>query len=64
MKADDQLAADAHVAKATLLRLSKSCERIASRGASVTPIAHDLDKEDYRAIARILSDLASELPDQ
>jgi hypothetical protein len=47
-----------HRARATLMRLSNSCLRAAARGKSVSPIAADLNADDYRKIARILSDLA------
>ena len=48
---DEQERKHAH---ATLVRLANSCERAAARGKSVTPIAADLNEEDYRAIADIL----------
>ena len=46
------------VAHATLVRLANSCERAAARGRSVTPMAADLDEEDYRTIADILRRMA------
>ena len=45
-------------AHATLVRLANSCERAAARGKTVTPIAADLNEEDYRAIADILRKMA------
>ena len=52
---DEQERKHAH---ATLVRLANSCERAAARGKTVTPIAADLNEEDYRAIADILRKMA------
>ena len=46
-------------AHATLVRLANSCERAATRGKTVTPMAADLNEEDYSAIADILHKMAA-----
>lgn len=52
---DDQ---DKATSKATLVRLANSCARLATRGNTVTSIAHDLDAADYQTIAEILRKMA------
>ena len=42
----------------TLMRLANSCERAAARGKAVTPLAADLNQEDYKDIADVLRKLA------
>ena len=51
------------VAYDTLVRLANSCERAAARGKVVTPIAPDLDEDDYRTIADVLRRLAATIGD-
>ena len=43
----------------TLVRLASSCERAAAREKTVTPIAPDLNEEDYHTIAEILRDMGN-----
>lgn len=57
--ADD---AAAVTSKATLIRLANSCARLATRGSTVTPIAHDLDATDYQTISEILRSMAAMIP--
>lgn len=54
----DRDAQEREVALATLTRLANSCERAAARGKTVTPLAADLNDEDYAAIADILRKMA------
>ena len=55
--------AEAIASKATLLRLANSCARLATRGSTVTPIAHDLDAADYQTMAEVLHGMAAMIPD-
>lgn len=59
MNADNTTPGEERHAKATVLRLANSCERAAARGDVVTPIAHDLNEDDYRTIAEILRGFAA-----
>ena len=47
------------MAHKTLIRLANSCEREAARGKIVVPMASDLNEDDLRTIADILSRLAA-----
>lgn len=49
--------------KATLIRLANSCARLAARGNTVTPIAHELDAADYQTIAGVLRGMAAMIPE-
>ena len=49
--------AERKFARDNLMRLANSCDRAATRGKTVTPIAHDLSEQDFRDIAEILRGL-------
>ena len=58
MSDGDAQEAERRASYQTLVRLANSCARAAARGEAVSPLAADLNQEDYNDIADILRKLA------
>ena len=58
MSEGDAQEVERRVSYQTLVRLANSCDRAAARGKAVSPLAADLNEEDYKEIADILRKLA------